>query len=238
MLKSGSQHPMKRTAVLGYAVAVLSVGAALVALSIIQARWQAAAHVSILLLAVIVTTRLGGAGAGLLATALALLAFGYLLPQLRNPLADESITLLRLASFAVVACDVVWVSATDRRRTEGLARAHDEQLRHDDALRAESLERKRTAEELRASEAKFRALAESAPAAIFICQDDRIEYSNPAATVITGFSSAELFGKSFWDTAVPDSRESVRARAAARRSGEATRLLAIRIQAERESVSA
>jgi PAS domain S-box-containing protein len=221
MPKIGSQHPMKRTAVLAYGAAVLSVGAAVLGLSVIQARWQAAAHVSILLIAVIVTTRLGGVGAGLLATALALLGFNYLIPQLHNPLADESITLLRLASFAVVACYVVWVTATDRRRTEGLARAHDEQLRHNAALRAENLERKRTEEDLRASEAKFRALAESAPAAIFICQDDRIEYSNPAATVITGFSSAELFGKSFWDTALPDSRESVRARAAARRSGAA-----------------
>src|SRR5690348_7065517 len=202
MLKIGSQDPMKQTAVFGYGLAVLSVGAAVVALSMIQARWQAGAHVSILLIAVIVTTRLGGAGAGLLATALALLDFGYLLPQLRNPLPDESITLLRLASFAVVACYVVWVTAADRRRTEGLARAHDEQLRYNDALRAENLERKRTEEELRASEGKFRALAESAPAAIFICQDDRIEYSNPAATAITGFGSAELFGKRFWDTAV------------------------------------
>ena len=221
MLKIGPQDPMRQTAVFGYGLAVLSVGAAVVALSMIQARWQAGAHVSILLIAVIVAARLGGAGAGLLATALALLGFGYLLPQLRNPLADESITLLRLASFAAVACYVVWVTAADRRRAEGLARAHDEQLRHNDALRAENLDRKRTEEELRASEGKFRALAESAPAAIFICQDDRIEYSNPAATAITGFGSAELFGKSFWDTAVPESRESVRARAAARRGGEA-----------------
>ena len=211
---------MKRTTVLSYCVAALSVGAAVVVLSVIQARWQAAAHVSILLVAVIVSTRLGGAGAGSLATGLALLGFEYLL-RLRYPLADGSIHLLRLASFALVAGYVVWVTATDRRRAQGLERAHDEQLRHNDALRAENLERKRTEEELRASEAKFRALAESVPAAIFICQDDRIEYSNPAANAITGFSSAELFGKSFWDTAVPDSRESVHARAAARGSGSA-----------------
>lgn len=68
---------MMRTAVLDYGVGVLSVGAAVVGLSVIQARWQAAAHVSILLMAVIVTTRVGGAGAGLLATALALLGFSY-----------------------------------------------------------------------------------------------------------------------------------------------------------------
>jgi PAS domain S-box-containing protein len=221
MLKIGSQHPMRRTAVLGYGVAVLSVFAAVVALWVIQARWQPAAQVSFLLIAVIITTRFGGAGAGVMATALALLGLNYLLPQIRNPPVDWPIHLLHLMSFAAVACYVVWITATDRRRAQDLTRARDEQLRHNEALRAENLERKRTEEELRASEAKFRALAESAPAAIFICQDDRITYSNPAATVITGFSSAELFGKSFWDTAVPDSRESVRARAVARRSGEA-----------------
>ncbi len=109
----------------------------MVGLSVIQARWQAAAHVSILLMAVI----------------------------------------------AVVACYVVWVTATDRRRAEGLTRARDEQERDNDALRSENLERKRTEEQLRASEAEFRALAESAPAATLICQDDKIAYSNPARSV-------------------------------------------------------
>lgn len=221
MLKAGSPAPTKPTAVLGYGVAVLSVGAAMICLWAIQSRWQAAAHVSIFLMAVIVTTRFGGARAGLVATALALLGFGYLIPQMRNPLADQAMTLWRVASFGLVACYVVWLSAIDRRRTQALTQARDEQERHNEALRAENLERQYTEEALRASEAKFRTLTESAPAAIFICQDDSITYSNPAATAITGYSAAELIGKSFWDTAVPDSRESVRARAAARRGGAA-----------------
>lgn len=221
MLKVASQPLTKQRARLGYGVAVLSVGIAVLGLEIVQARWQPAAQASILLIAVIITTRFGGAGAGLLATALGLLGFDYLLPEIRNPRIDYPIEVLRLTAFAAVACYVVWVSALDRRRADALTRARDEQQRNNDALRAENLERKRTGEELRASEAKFRALAESAPAAIFICHDDRITYSNPAATAITGYASAELLGKSFWDTAVPDSREAVRARAAARRRGEA-----------------
>jgi PAS domain S-box-containing protein len=210
---------MKPAALLGYGLAAVPVGVALIALWVIQARWQPAAQVSILLIAVIITTRFGGAGPGLLAIGLAVLGFNYLLPPLRN-LVDWPIHLLRLVSFAVVACYVVWLSAMDRRRTEALTRARDELRRNNDALRAENLERQRTELELRASEAKFRALAESAPAAIFICQDDRISYSNPAATAITGYSGEELVGKSFWDTAVPDSAESARARAIARRSGQ------------------
>jgi PAS domain-containing protein len=180
MLKFGSQTPTKRTAAVGYGVAVLSVGAAMLGLWAIQARWQAAAHVSILLIAVIITTRFGGAGAGLVATALALVGFDYLIPPIRNPLGDKTVTVLRLASFGLVACYVVWLGAIDRRRTEALTHARDEQERHNEALRAENLERQRTEEALRASEARFRTLAESAPAAIFICQDDRITYSNPA----------------------------------------------------------
>ena len=152
MMKTGSQQLMKRTALLGYGAAVLSVGAALICLSIIQARWQAAAHVSIFLIAVIIATRAGGAGAGLLATALALLGFSYLLPQIRNPLADGSITLLRLLSFAVVACYVVWVTAIDRRRTEALTRARDEQQRNNEALRAENMERQQTEDAVRNSQ--------------------------------------------------------------------------------------
>jgi PAS domain S-box-containing protein len=77
-----------------------------------------------------------------------------------------------------------------------------------------------TEEQSRASEATFRALAESAPAAIFVCQGDRIRYCNPAAMGLTGYSREELSGRSFSDTAAPDCRDSLTARAAARRRGE------------------
>jgi PAS domain S-box-containing protein len=221
MLRISSLHPMKRTALLGYAVAVLSVGAAVTVLWAIQARGQPAAQVSILLIAVIITTRFGGAGPGLVATALALVGFNYLLLRMRDPLVDLPIVLLRLTALGVVAGYVVWVTASDRRRTEALARAHDEQRRNNEALRAENRGRQRTEDDLRASEAKFRALAESAPAVIVICQDDQIRYSNPAATAITGYSGEELCERSLLDLASPRAREAVRARAVARRSGAA-----------------
>jgi PAS domain S-box-containing protein len=66
----------------------------------------------------------------------------------------------------------------------------------------------------------FRALAESAPAAIFVCQGDSIRYCNPAAALLTGYSREELCGRSFSETAAPDCRDSLRARTAAHGRGE------------------
>jgi PAS domain S-box-containing protein len=84
----------------------------------------------------------------------------------------------------------------------------------------QAVRRNGSTEDLPVIEAQFRALVENAPAAMFICQDDRISYCNPAASVITGHRCEELCGRSLWDTASPDCRDSLRARAAARRRGE------------------
>jgi PAS domain S-box-containing protein len=198
MLKDVSRDAIRRPALLGYAVAVLAVGTATGGLALMQSRWQAAAHVSILLMAVIVTARVGGAKPGLLATALALLAFNYLLLHLPNP-PDPAIYLARLLSLAAVSCYVVWITAAEQARAGSLRQALDAVRKNNEALRAENLERLRTEQELRASETRFRTLAESAPAAIFIFQGEKIGYANPAASVITGYSREELPGMSFRD---------------------------------------
>ena len=81
-------------------------------------------------------------------------------------------------------------------------------------------ERKRAEDELRVSEAKFRALSENAPAAIFIYQGDKICYANPAVEVITGYSRQELLEMNFWETAHADFRDLLRERGLARQRGE------------------
>jgi PAS domain S-box-containing protein len=220
MLMDVSRDAIRRPALLGYVVAVLAVGTATAGLALMQSRWQAAAHVSILLMAVIVTARVGGAKPGLLATALALLAFNYLLLHLPNSLADPAIYLARLLSLAVVSCYLVWITAAEQARAGSLRRALDEVRKNNEALRAENLERLRTEQELRTSEATFRALAQNAPGAIFICQEDRIRYANPTASAITGFSTSELCGRSFWENTAPESRQMIQDRGAARRRGE------------------
>lgn len=72
--------------------------------------------------------------------------------------------------------------------------------------------RGRLLEELHESESKFRTLAESTAMAILLYQDDKWVYANPAATEITGYSSAELLSMNFWDFVHPDHRDIVKER--------------------------
>jgi PAS domain S-box-containing protein len=85
-------------------------------------------------------------------------------------------------------------------------------------------DRVRAEEELRESEAKFRALSENAPAAILIYQGTQIRYANPAAEIITGYSRRELLEMNFWDTVHSDFRDIVRERGLARQRGKAVPL--------------
>ena len=74
-------------------------------------------------------------------------------------------------------------------------------------------------EELRESEAKFRALTESAASAIFIFQGEQMVYVNARAEEISGYSREELFGMKFWEVIHPDFRELARSRGLARLHG-------------------
>jgi PAS domain-containing protein len=188
--------------ILGYGVALLTVAAALISLLLMETHWQLSVLVSVLLLAVIISTWLGGVKPGLLAMALAILSFDYFLLHLAGPLAGHPIQAIRLVSLATVASYVVWVTATEASAAASLRRAHDDLHRNNDALHTENRECKRTEEELRVSEAKFRALSQNAPAAIFVCHEGRISYANPAASAITGYSCEELCGKNFYQGAV------------------------------------
>ncbi len=82
-------------------------------------------------------------------------------------------------------------------------------------------ERKRAEAARRESEAKFRTLAETLSAGMFIFQGTRIKYANPAAEKITGYKRAELCEQEFWMNAHPDFRELIRQRGLARQRGEA-----------------
>jgi len=73
---------------------------------------------------------------------------------------------------------------------------------------------------LRQSEAVFRTLAETLPAAVFIYQGENFRYANPACTTLTGYKRRELANIRFWELVHPDHRELVRQRGLARQSGD------------------
>ncbi len=64
--------------------------------------------------------------------------------------------------------------------------------------------------ELRKSEARFRSLAETVEAAIFIHQNSQIRYVNPASEVLTGYTGDEALTMNFLNMLHPDYRNLVK----------------------------
>jgi PAS domain S-box-containing protein len=87
----------------------------------------------------------------------------------------------------------------------------------------EDITAQRQAEDaLRASESKFRLLAETTLCGIFIYRrDGTFCYFNPRVEAFTGYSSEELRSMTVWDVIHPESRDLTRTRAEARWRGEA-----------------
>ena len=77
---------------------------------------------------------------------------------------------------------------------------------------ASALERVRARDALRESEARFRALAETAPCAIFIYQGSEFRFVNAAAAGLSGYTRDELLRLGFPDLVHPDFRDLVKER--------------------------
>ncbi|MFH0908530.1 MAG: PAS domain S-box protein [bacterium] len=88
------------------------------------------------------------------------------------------------------------------------------------SMMANVLQRRRAETVLRESEKKFRSLAETVNASIFLFQASALTYVNPAASRISGYSQEELMRMNFWDLIHPDYQELVRERGMARQRGE------------------
>jgi PAS domain S-box-containing protein len=142
----------------GYGIAVLLVAAAMVVL-----RWPPIhlqqAPASVFLCAILLSAWFGGAGPGLLATALSTLAYYYFLPP-TDSLGPKPTEIPRLVVFTATAVFVWSLSAAQRNSTESLRRARDdlrmrvkEIQRANQILHAESRERMQIGNRLRRSEA-------------------------------------------------------------------------------------
>jgi PAS domain S-box-containing protein len=153
-------------------------------------------YFQLFLLAVLASAWFGGWLGGLLCTALSALTVIYFFsPPSLSFRIDSPADIVRLTIFVAVALLVTGFLAVARERSGMEASLYESQV-------------------------KFRAIAESTPAAIYICEGTRYIYVNPAAEAISGYSSAELLGKDFFFIVHPDFHEPMRRRWQARQRGE------------------
>src|SRR6266481_1283175 len=185
--------------ILRYAVAVLSVIAALIVLWWMNSVFQAAAHVSLFLCAVMFSAWFGGFKPGLLAIAFSLLTFKYyFLPPIHS-LELELTQLPRLVLFSLSGLFVASLSAAQKIAAESLRQARDdlqersrELERINAALQAENIERKRAEDALR----RQANLLDQVHEAILVCElSGTIIYWNRGAEQLYGFSREEAIGR-------------------------------------------
>jgi PAS domain S-box-containing protein len=88
------------------------------------------------------------------------------------------------------------------------------------AVKEDITQRKQVEETLRKSEERFRKLAETTAAGIFIYKGTKFLYVSPVTETLTGYTAQELLEMSFWDIVHPDFRERVKERGLARQRGE------------------
>jgi len=81
------------------------------------------------------------------------------------------------------------------------------------------MELEKATRSLKESEAKFRTLAETTTAGIFIHRGEKFLYANTAGEHITGYNQDELLAMDFWNIIHPDDREIARERGQARLAG-------------------
>src|ERR1700704_519156 len=126
MPESGHVWPRSSAISTSYGFAVLAFAAAFACVSLLDHVLKADAPVSVFLCAIIFVAWFAGLGPALLASALSVLAFGYLYLLPINSLTLASSDLPRIVLFGVASLMVASVGATQRRTAASLRRARDQ----------------------------------------------------------------------------------------------------------------
>ncbi|MGA9138630.1 MAG: PAS domain S-box protein [Methanocella sp.] len=71
-------------------------------------------------------------------------------------------------------------------------------------------ERRNAAQALAEGQEKFRVMADTSVAAIFLIQDNRFIYANPAASAVTGYANEEIRAMDFWELIHDEFREGLK----------------------------
>jgi len=210
--RSSPRWPSISGVILSYAVAVLAVAAAVVAGLLVDRFLQTAPFVSLFLCAILFAAWVGGAGPGLLATGLSILAFDFFFIPPRYSFTVESDDIIRVALFAITALFVVWISTLQKRTAESLRRARDdlratvrelEQLNK--SLQTENAERIRAEQNIRQAERELQVTIDTIPAlAARYRRDGSLDFVNQTWRTYTGLSQESLQGQR-WGVAIhPD----------------------------------
>lgn len=202
----------ERPAVLGYAIAVLSVAGA-VAIDLAFARLVGDdPSVSLFLCAIMFVAWASGTGPALLATALAILALGYFVLPPTYSFAPELKEIPRLAFFVIAALFVVALGAAQRRAAAALRVVRDEQqgtVRElqalNETLRAENTERKQAEERTRRAEQELQLTIDTIPVlAARYRPDGFMDFRNQTWRTYTGLSQDNVEGHRWGGALHPD----------------------------------
>jgi PAS domain S-box-containing protein len=190
-------HPVSN-----YAIAVLSVAAAVVVDLVFDRLTGADPSISLFLCAIMLVAWASGTGPALLATALTIPAYDYFFLRPEYSFALQVKDLPRFALFAVAALFVVSLSAAQRRAAASLRHVRDEQRaavrelqRLNETLRTENAERERAEERARLAEEGLRVTIDTIPAMVSTYRPDGTHsFVNQTWMDYTGLTLQEAVG--------------------------------------------
>jgi PAS domain S-box-containing protein len=203
---------LKRSRALSYLFAALVVASAVIVALLLQTYLHTSPVASLFLSAVIFAAWIGGAGPGLAATALSILALDYFFI---DPIFSLDLMLKdvpRLALFTLPALFVVGLIAAQRNATHSLQRSRidmEDKVRRlvtlNAALQAESAERQRAEHGYREIERELQATIDTIPALVASYEPGGLcDFVNRPWRDYTGLSQDEAKGKTWATTAPPD----------------------------------
>ena len=199
------------SAAMRYAMAALSIVAAIVAGLLLDRFLETAPFVSLFLCAIMFASWFGGVGPGLLATALSISAFDYFFLPPMHSIAVAFKDIPRLILFAITAAFVIALNAAQRSAAQSLRRTRDdlqtavqELERLNASLQVENAERRRAEQISRQAERELQVTIDTIPAlAARYRRDGSLDFVNQTWRDYTGLSQDSLTGQRWGSRSIP-----------------------------------